>query len=70
MIMDNKRWHSLAAKNLSALFNEIISKHKGNFFCPHSFRTDNKLKIHENVCKNHDYCFIEMPKKEKKHIKI
>ena len=27
---------------------------------PDSFRTD-KLKLHENVCKNHDYCEREMP---------
>ena len=28
----------------------------------HSFRID-KHNSHENVCKNHDYCFIEMPEK-------
>ena len=26
------------------------------------YRTKNKLKQHENLCKNYDYCFIEMPK--------
>ena len=26
--------------------------------CPHSFRTENKLKCHENVCKNEDFCGI------------
>ena len=23
----------------------------------------NKLKKHINICKSHDYCYIEMPKK-------
>ena len=47
------------------LYLKITSKHKGDFYCLnclHSFRTENKLKIHEKVCKNHDYCYIEMPK--------
>ena len=50
-------WH----KKLSALFCEITSKHDGDFYCLnclYSFRTENKLKEHENVCKNHDYCYI------------
>ena len=25
------------------------------------FRAENKLKAHENICKIHDYCYIEMP---------
>ena len=35
----------------------------------HSFTTENKLKRHENVCKNHDYCYIEMPEEDKKVLK-
>ena len=30
----------------------------------------NKLKKHENVCKNHDYHFIKMPKEDNKNIII
>ena len=30
--------------------------------CLHSYSTKNELKKHKSVCKNHDYCFIEMPK--------
>ena len=30
--------------------------------CLHSFSTENKLKEHKSVCKNHDYCYIDMPK--------
>ena len=25
---------------------------------------ENKLKKHKNICKNHDCCYIEMPKEE------
>ena len=45
-----------AVKNLSVLFKEIISKNKGDY-------------IHENVCKNHDYCHTEMPEKSKNILK-
>ena len=47
---------------MSALFCKVTSKHDGDFYCLnclHSFRTENKLKEHENVCKNHDYCYID-----------
>ena len=67
MITDNEKWHYLAVKKLSAPFCRITSKHDGDFYflnCLHSFRTGNKLKEHENVSKNHDYCYIEMPKEE------
>ena len=52
---------------MSALFCKITSNHDGDFYCLnclHSFRTENKLKDYENVCKNHDYCCIEKPKEE------
>ena len=29
--------------------------------CLHSFRTDNKVKSHEKVCKNNDFCVIVKP---------
>ena len=48
------------------LLREIISKDNADYYCINclcSFRTESKLKSHENVCKNHDYCYIEMPKK-------
>ena len=63
MIIDGKQWHYLVVKKFSALFKEIISNHIGDFCCLnclHSFRTENKLKKHENVCTNHDYCYTEM----------
>ena len=39
----------------------LTSKHRGDFYCLnclHSFRTENKLKSHEKVCKNKDFCGI------------
>ena len=51
-------------EKLSALLHGITSKHKGQFFdlnCLRSFRTENKLKSHEKVCKNKDFCGIAMP---------
>ena len=62
--MNRERWHYLAVKNLSALLNGKTSKHKGDFYCLnclHYFRTENKLKSHEKVCKNKYFCGIVMP---------
>ena len=52
---------------MSALSRGITSKHGGDFYflnCFHSFRTGNKLKKHKNVCENHAYCYVEMPKED------
>ena len=59
-------------KKLSSLLRGITSKHDGDFYCLnyfHSFRTENKLKMHKNLCKNIDYCYVEMPKENKKILK-
>ena len=58
------QWHYPAVKKISALLHGITSKHKGYFYCLnclHSFRTENKFKSHEIVCKNKDFCGIVMP---------
>ena len=34
--------------------------------CFHSHRTLKKLKKHERVCNNHDYCHVDMPKEHEK----
>ena len=34
--------------------------------CFHSYRTENKLKKHEIVCNNQDYCYVEMPIEDNK----
>ena len=72
MISDNKKWHYLAVKRLSALLRIIISKDYGDFYCLnclHLFRTENKLKEHENICENHGQCYLEMPNKYNKTLK-
>ena len=48
---EEEDWHFLAVKKLSVLLRPIASKNNGDFYCfncLHSFRTDNKLKSHEN----------------------
>ena len=73
MITDGKKWHYLAVKKLPALFKVIRSKHDENFCCFncfHSNATKNKLQNHENICKNHDYCYVEMPNEDNKILKI
>ena len=69
MTTDGKKWHYLAAKSLPALLKRITSNHDGDFYflnCLHSYRTKYRLEKHENVCKDHDYCYIEMPKENDK----
>ena len=69
MITDGKKWHYLAVKILSALFRGITSKKIGDFYCLNcfcSYRTENKLKKHKNVCENHDYCYVEIPEEDNK----
>ena len=57
-------WHNLTVKSLSALLRGITSNHKEDFYCLncfHSYSTKEKLKKHEKVCNDHDYCYVEMP---------
>ena len=72
MITDDKKWHYLTVKSLSALLKGITSNHKGYFYCLncfHSFSTKEKLKKHENVCNDHDYCYVEIPDEDNKILK-
>ena len=69
MITDGKKWHYLSVKKLSALLRGITSNHDGDFYwlnCPHSYRTKDRLQKHLNVCKDHDYCSVEIPNKDNK----
>ena len=66
---DGKKWHYLAVRSLTTLLRGTTSNHKGDFYCLncfHSYRTLNKLKKHERVCNNHDYCHVDMPKEHEK----
>ena len=79
------KWHYIALKSdsidngfnrpirsLSRLFRGITSNNNGDFYCLgclHSFRTGNKLKRHERLCNNHDYCHVEMPTRDNNTLK-
>ena len=57
---------------LSALLKGITSYQNGDFYCLncfHSYTSENRLKKHYNVCKNYDYCYVEMSKEDKKILK-
>ena len=57
---------------MPALLRRITSKHVGDFYClnyPHSYRTKINLIKHENVCENHRYYYVEMPRKDNKILK-
>ena len=61
---EKEGWHYLAVKKLSVLLRGITSKHHGDLLCLnciHSFRTENKVKFHEKVCKNKDFYGIVIP---------
>ena len=54
-------WHYFAVKKISALLYKKTSNHNGDFSClncDNSFRTEEKLRCHERVCKNKDFCRI------------
>ena len=61
---------SCRKENIDIITQKNPSNHKGDFFylnCPNSSRTE-KLKIHDKICKNKDFCGVEMP--SEKNIKI
>ena len=65
MITNSKKYHYLAATNLSALLQGNSSNHEEDFYylnCFNSYTSMNKLKEHKEICNNHDSCCIEMPK--------
>ena len=69
MITDDEKWHYLAVKSLSVLFRGVTGNNNGDFYylnCFCSYRTEKK---HKKVCENHDYCYVEMPEKNKKILK-
>ena len=72
MITDGKKGHYLAVKSLPALLKRIKSNHNGNFHCFncfHSYCTKNKLKKHERVRNDLDYCYVKMPNEDNKILK-
>ena len=66
MITDGTKWHDLAVKTLSGLLRGITGNNHGDFYCLnclHSYTTKNRLKKHQKICENYEYCKLEMPKK-------
>ena len=65
MITDGtSNWYYLAIKSISGLLRGITSNHNGDFYCLnclHSYRTKSKLKKHQKISKNHDFCHLKMP---------
>ena len=72
MITDGEKRYYLAAKSLSALFRGVTGNTNGDFHCLNcfcSYRTENKLKKQKKVCKDHYYCYVEMPENDNKILK-
>ena len=64
MISNGENWHYFAVKSLSRLLRGISSNHNSDYYCLncfHSYRTENKLNLHNKICENHEYGNIEMP---------
>ena len=64
MITENEKWHYLAVKNIFGLLRGITSNHDGDIYCLkcfHSYTTEKKLKKHQSICRNHDFCYVKMP---------
>ena len=59
-------------KTVSSLLKGITSNHDWDFYCLncfYSYRTENKLKKHEKVYNDHDYCYVEMADEDNKILK-
>ena len=72
MITDGKKRHYLAVRKLSASLRGVASNHFGDFYCLnclHSYRTKDEIKKHENICRDHDSCYLEMPNGNDKILK-
>ena len=73
MITDGtSNWHYLAVKSISGLLRGITSNHNGDFYCLncfHSYTTEKKLRKHERICNDHDFCHLKMPDEDNKILK-
>ena len=52
------------SENFVSIIYRITSNHDGDIYCLncfHSYRSENKLKKHEKIFNDHDYCYVEMP---------
>ena len=65
-------WHYLAVKSISGLLKGIASNHNGDFYCLscfHSYTTEKKLRKHERICNDHEFCHLKMPDEDNKILK-
>ena len=73
MITDRtSNWHYLAVKSISGLLRRTTSNHNGNFYCLnclHSCTTEKKLRKHEIICTDPDFCHLKMPDEDNKILK-
>ena len=63
MITSRNKCFSFAFKSISWLLHWIMSNHNDDHYymnCVHLFTTESKIKSHQNMCKNHDYCNMKL----------
>ena len=61
-------WHYIAIKRIPAKLRGVSSTHDGDNYCLncfHSYRTEKKLKAHEELCINNNFALIKMPTEDK-----
>ena len=59
-------------KGGTRLLRGITSNHNDDYYCMNylcSFRTESKLKLHENVCKDHNCCHMVLLEEDKNVLK-
>ena len=69
---DDENWQYLAVNSISRLLKGITSNHKRGIYCLNcfnSYRTKGRLKKHEKVYKDHDYCYVKIPDEDKTILK-
>ena len=72
MITDGEKWHYLAVKSVTRFIRGITSHQDGDFYCLncfHSYTTKKRLKKHERICRDHDFCYLKMPDENNKFLK-
>ena len=65
-------WHYLTVKSISGLLGRIISNHNGHFYylnCFHPYTTNKRLRKHERICNDHEFCHLKMPDEGNKILK-
>ena len=64
-------WHYIAIRSIPALLRGVSSTHNGDYYCLncfHSYRTETKLKEHEQMCVNNNFAMIKMPDEKNKYV--